>query len=232
MRLRVRRPGWLVYGQSFSEGWRAACDGRDLGRPVPLQGYANAWPVRPGCRSVALTFAPNRLLTPFYLLSLLACAVLAAVAARVRRRRGTGGEHALAPLVEDAPRPMSPRRAVLVALPVAAALAFGFGVRAGPAALVLLAVVLARPVPSRVLTAVALGLLAVVVPALYALDVPRDRGGYAPGFAEAHGDSHWVVLTALVLLAVTGWRAVSTASGRRDARADGSPGSDAPRSAP
>src|SRR5439155_1252499 len=62
VRLDVRRPGWLVDGESYNRGWRATCDGRSLGAPVPMQGYANAWRVRPGCRNVDVAFAPDRVL--------------------------------------------------------------------------------------------------------------------------------------------------------------------------
>src|SRR5439155_1574079 len=44
-RVAVRAPAWLVLGESYDRGWRATCDGRDLGAPVPLQGYANGWQV-------------------------------------------------------------------------------------------------------------------------------------------------------------------------------------------
>ena len=83
--MRVDRPAWLVLGESYDRGWTATCDGHALGAPVPLQGYANAWRVAPGCRSAAFRFGPDRLLLPFYLLSLLASlAFLGLVFARRR----------------------------------------------------------------------------------------------------------------------------------------------------
>ena len=40
-------------GQSFSKGWQATCDGRDLGESVPIDGYANGWRAPADCRDVA-----------------------------------------------------------------------------------------------------------------------------------------------------------------------------------
>src|SRR5439155_6725923 len=86
VRLDVRRPAWLVDGESYNRGWRATCDGRSLGPPVPMQGYANAWRVRPGCRNVDVAFAPDRVLPWGYGISLVTCLALAA-ALLLRRRR-------------------------------------------------------------------------------------------------------------------------------------------------
>ena len=44
VRVALAGPSWLVLGQSFSHGWRATCDGRSLGPPQPIDGYANGWP--------------------------------------------------------------------------------------------------------------------------------------------------------------------------------------------
>src|SRR5207245_1916706 len=56
------RPFWLVLGQSQSSGWTAAVDGKDLGRPRLIDGYANGWVVRPHGRALAisLTWTPQR----------------------------------------------------------------------------------------------------------------------------------------------------------------------------
>src|SRR4029079_1785162 len=36
VKVALNGPSWLVLGQAFSEGWKASCDGRDLGKPVPI----------------------------------------------------------------------------------------------------------------------------------------------------------------------------------------------------
>ena len=84
-----------MLGQSYDKGWRARCDGRSLGRPVPLQGYANAWPVDRGCRDVSFAFAPNRALLAADAISLAACLALLALLV-LRRPRGRAAS--LAPL--------------------------------------------------------------------------------------------------------------------------------------
>ena len=57
-RVALTAPSWLVLGQSFSEGWRAKCDGRDLGAPRPIDGYANGWRAPRDCSDVE--FATRR----------------------------------------------------------------------------------------------------------------------------------------------------------------------------
>jgi hypothetical protein len=88
VRVAVSGPSWLVLGESYDAGWHARCDGRSLGKPVPLQGYANAWPLDRGCRDVSFAFAPNRALLAGDLVSLVAC--LALLALLVLRPRAPG----------------------------------------------------------------------------------------------------------------------------------------------
>ena len=91
VRVAVDGPSWLVLGESYDAGWRARCDGRSLGAPVPMQGYANAWPVQRGCRNVSFAFAPNRALLVSDAISLVACLLLLALLV-LRRARSTRGE--------------------------------------------------------------------------------------------------------------------------------------------
>ena len=39
------RPFWMVLGQSHNDGWKATANGRDLGKPTLVNGYANGWQV-------------------------------------------------------------------------------------------------------------------------------------------------------------------------------------------
>jgi hypothetical protein len=60
---RATRPFWLVLGQSYSKGWKATVNGRDLGSPQVLDGFGNAWLVRPhgrGAMAVTFTFTPQK----------------------------------------------------------------------------------------------------------------------------------------------------------------------------
>ena len=70
-------PSWLVLGQSYSKGWRAECDGRDLGEPEPIDGYANGWRAPADCRDVAFSYAP-RSRAAGYAISAVVCALLLA----------------------------------------------------------------------------------------------------------------------------------------------------------
>jgi arabinofuranan 3-O-arabinosyltransferase len=54
-------PYVLVLGQAFDDRWRASVDGKDLGRPFLVDGYAMGWQVDdPGSHDVALEFGPQR----------------------------------------------------------------------------------------------------------------------------------------------------------------------------
>jgi hypothetical protein len=62
--VRSAKPTWLVLGQSWSKGWKATVDGKDIGRPVLVDGYANGWLVDPGAAgavTVHLQWTPQRL---------------------------------------------------------------------------------------------------------------------------------------------------------------------------
>ena len=51
-------PGWCS-SEAYSAAWRARCDGRDLGAPVPVDGFAMGWRVPAGCRAAEMGFAPD-----------------------------------------------------------------------------------------------------------------------------------------------------------------------------
>ena len=80
-------PSWLVLGESFNRGWRASCDGDDLGEPEVVDGYANGWRAPAGCRDVTMAFGPQRALNIGFLFSAVVCAVLLVFLLLTRRRR-------------------------------------------------------------------------------------------------------------------------------------------------
>ena len=180
----VRGPSWLVLGEGYDRGWRAWCNGRSLGAPLPVDGYANGWPVGAGCRQVRFAFAPNRIAEIGYVVSglagLLCVALLVVVARRRRRGRGAPAERAAGPPAlpdrEVEPR-WHPARALLVALLAGAAFGFVFGVLPGLVAVPVIALVLWRGIGARALTLSAGGLLGVIVPILYLADPGDERGG-------------------------------------------------------
>ena len=202
VRVDVTRPAWLVLGEGYNAGWRATCDGHDLGAPVPLQGFANAWPVATGCAAVDFTWAPNRLLPPAYIVSLLACLVLLGVLLR-RRRDGAVAATARAPLPDaDPPARWPLRRALLAAALLTPALMFVFAIRAGVLLGPALAAILALAIPARRLILVAGALLGVVVPILYLAVPVRDPGGFNTNLPVERIAAHWVGAVAVFLLLV------------------------------
>lgn len=98
-------PFWLVLGQSTSDGWTASIDGRDLGPPRLVDGYAMGWridPARDGPLEVALRWTPQRNVWIAFGISAIAVLVcLLLVGAGLRRRRRAHEAPGLRP---DAPR--------------------------------------------------------------------------------------------------------------------------------
>ncbi len=88
-------PFWFVFGQSNSDGWRAAIAGTDLDRSHLVDGYANGWLIDPPSSdfSIDLRFVPQRRVN--FALALSAVSVLGCMAL-VALGRGRGGPAALA----------------------------------------------------------------------------------------------------------------------------------------
>jgi hypothetical protein len=231
----VSRPSWLVLGEGYDRGWRAWCNGRPLGAPSPIDGYANGWRVGPGCRQVRFDFTPNRLAAIGYVVSGLAglvCVALLVLVAWRRRRRGRGEAVARTPVgaatqsALPAPSALSalpalpdsepvprwpPGRAMLMALVAGAAFGFAFGVVPGLISVPAIALVLWRGIGARALTLCAGGLLGVLVPILYLAHPGDERGGNHFGYALSHLGAHYVGVAALGLLMAALWRALRAA---------------------
>jgi hypothetical protein len=237
VRVEVSEPSWLVLGESYNRGWRAECDGRSLGAPRVVDGFANGWRVEPGCKDVSLSFAPQKAVYWGYAIGALACLVLLGLL--LFRRPRPEPERRAAPKPEPAPNLYaaawnaaapddSPWRLPLrraLAAGVAAALVFGFafalraGVVIGPA----VALILWRGLSARALITVAGALLTVVVPALYLLFPATDRGGYDTAYPVERLGAHWVTVAAVVLLVLALARTLSTASRASRGRAAAAP---------
>ena len=204
VRVALTGPSWLVLGQSFSKGWKASCDGRDLGEPRPINGYANGWRAPADCRDVAFEFGPQSMARAGYLISAIVClALLAFLAIGWWLQRGRARvEEKLALLPDARPAPMPLVRAAALAFAVTLPLAFLFAARSSVVIFPALTLIFWRGWSPRALVAAAAGLLVVVVPLLYALDPPRDRGGYNFEYSLDLIRAHWVTVAALVLLMV------------------------------
>jgi hypothetical protein len=213
VRLALSGPGMLVLGQSFSAGWRAFCDGRSLGAPRPVDGYANGWDVKPPCANVRFAFAANGPVHLLQLLSALAALLLLALAVVPRK------SSARAPVADDLPEPpprtTSLRRALTLGLLAGAVLGFCFSLRSGVAIFAGVTLISWLGIGPRLLVLTAGALLTVAVPALYLLFPAQDYGGYSPGYASDHIAPHWVGVAAFTLLAVALAQTLSTASRRR-----------------
>jgi arabinofuranan 3-O-arabinosyltransferase len=215
VKLDVHAPAWLVLGESYDKGWRASCNGQSLGAPVPMDGFANAWPIDPGCRSASFSFAPQKPVRILQLLSALACLLLLGIALLPRRREPES--LVLAPDPADDPIARWPLpRAALAGLIAGAVLAFCFSLRSGLVIAPAIAIVLWRGIGAKPLALVGGALLIVAVPLEYILFPPRNLGDYNGGFAGDAVGGHWIAVGAWVLLALALWRALSTASRRRD----------------
>jgi arabinofuranan 3-O-arabinosyltransferase len=231
VRVRVDAPAWLVLGESFNRGWRASCDDRDLGEPVVVDGYANGWRPPPDCREVEIAFAPQRVVTAGYAVSVVACLALLALLLITAWRGRVTRPQAPPPDLAEGPPPhrLDLRRAATAAVVATAVLAFLFSIRAGVVLGPLVGLVLWRGVGERALIAVAVALLGLVVPAIYLLFPAEDRGGYNSAFAQDLLAAHWVGVAAFVLLALALWQALSRARGRRGDRAPARPVADRSR---
>jgi hypothetical protein len=215
VRVDVQRPAWLVLGESYNRGWRAECDGRSLGAPRVVDGFANGWRVSSGCHDVSFAFAPQRAVDWGYAIGALACLVLLVILllgrrARARAGRGTppppragmpdpGTRPAPMP-VDDRPWRLPARRALLAGLAAAAVFGFVFALRAGVVIGPAVALVMWRGVSPRALITAAGALLAIAVPALYLVFPATDRGGYDTAYPVQRLGAHWVAVAALVLL--------------------------------
>jgi hypothetical protein len=214
VRLSVSRASWLVLGEGYNRGWRAWCDGRSLGPPAPIDGYANGWRVGPGCSDARFAFAPNTLAAVGYGASAaigLACLVLLLVGARLGRRRSTGAA-SLAPGEWGTVTPERPRpawHALALSLPAGAVFGFAFGLAAGLASVPVIAVVLWRGIGAGRMTLAAGALLGVVVPILYLVGPGERHGGNHYAFASQHMAAHWVGVAAIGLLIGALWRALT-----------------------
>lgn len=221
VRVALDRPSWLVLGESFDAQWRATCDGRDLGAPRPMQGYANAWPVDADCRDVRFAYSPQRAVDAGYAISGLAVigCLLVLLVARRRRRRGARTVAAAPPGAfpePPAPRPWAARRALVVGFAFAVVFGLAFGLRAGAVAGPVVAFVLWRGLTDRALARIAGVLLVLAVPVAYVVAaIIDDEGprGYDSGFALARIGAHWIALAGLALLALVLWRTLR--AGRR-----------------
>jgi hypothetical protein len=200
VRVAVDRPSWLVLAESFDRGWRATCDGRSLGAPAVVDGFANGWRVARGCRAVSFTYAPQHTALLAEIVSgLIALALLVLLVVRrapVPARAAAGGE----PVAGRRPRRVALPRAAAWALAAGVVLGFVLSIRAGVAIAVGTTLVLWLGIGARRLTLAAAALLIAGVPAAYLLTGVHNHGGWDFNYPVERIDGHWLAAAALVLL--------------------------------
>ena len=223
--LDLQEPSWLVFGQSYSPGWRAECrDARggklDLGAPVPIDGFANGWRVDPGCVEAVFSFPPQRLAVAAYAVSGLAFLLLLALAlAGWWRERGEAfAEPGPAPSGDAVVRP-GLRRALIAAAAIGAVGGFLFALRAGAVLAPLAFLALYRGVTVRTLLALAAVAVA-LLPLIYVVFTPDNPGGYSFDYAADLIGAHWVATFAVACMAAAAglmaWRVRGSDLGRAD----------------
>jgi arabinofuranan 3-O-arabinosyltransferase len=206
VRVAVRGPAWLVLGEGYDRGWSATCNGRSLGAPVPIDGYANGWRIGPGCTAVAFTFAPQRLATIGYIVSGAAAVIcLLLLVLGGWRRRDVVPERPTVRLPAGRSAPVR-EPSILWALPAAVVFGFVFGIEAGVVAAAAIALVLWRGIGAGPLALAAGALLGIVVPVLYLLHPGSSAGGNHYGYATGHLGAHWVGVAAIGMLMAALWR--------------------------
>jgi hypothetical protein len=204
VRLDVRAPSTLVLAESYDRGWRAECDGKDLGAPRPVDGFANGWDVARGCRSASFTFAPQDLAWIAYAVSTLLALLLFAIAF-VGWRRSRGVEPEESSMLAEPPADPLLRvgwgRALAIGIAAAAIGAFLFALRAGivigPVTVIALRVGISR---SRLLTAAMAGLAA--IPVVYLAFPAEDLGGFSFGYALDELGAHWIAVGVVICVGV------------------------------
>ncbi len=210
VRLALDRPAWLVLGESYDAGWKASCDGRSLGAPRVIDGYANGWLAPAGCTRASFTFGPQAGIDESYIVSAAACAamLLFLLAGALRRpgRLSAGVRARSMAAWRGGPVPLP--RAALLALVAAIPLAYLFALRAGFALFLLLTFVIWRGYRPRTLGLVAAAALGIAVPIIYLASSPHNQGGYGFAYSTQTIAAHWVGVGAITLLMLALWRII------------------------
>ena len=193
------------WARAIDRGWRAWCDGRSLGAPEVVDGYANGWHAPASCRTVHFAFAPQRAVVWGYVASALACLLLLGLLLL----RRPGPETAAVPAArtpEDAAHPAGgaaarrshrPGRRPAAGLRVRGPLGAG-DVRPGDAG----PVARDRRAAADPGGGGAAGARARDLPGVH----PADKGGYNTNYPVALVGAHWVAVAAVVLLGLSLWR--------------------------
>ncbi len=218
---------WLVLGQSYNLGWHATADGKDLGPPTLVNGYANGWKIPAGTDiEIHAEWTPQKVVWSMIFTSLAFVVLAIALVAWPRRRRAVSGDgaelddgSAWIPLDQRPSMPLAlswdrvrrytgptPSLFAWIATTVAA-LAFGFaftgpigGVVLGLAAAATLRLPRARPLLTFGAPLLLMGTIGWLVSSQLFQDLPP--GFDWPTYFEGAQDPAWIAVLLLLLDAV------------------------------
>ena len=211
---------WLILGQSYNLGWHATADGKDLGPPTLVNGYANGWKIPAGSDiTIHMEWTPQRVVWGMIYASFAFVLLAFALLLWPRRRAAATEADAWVPLDERPGMPLpltmdrilryrgpTPSVFALVGTTVAAA-ALGFAVTGligavilGAAAAVTLRVPRSRPI----LTVGGPLIMMTTVLWLAARQLMKELppGFEWPTYSEAAQTPAWVAVLFLLLDAV------------------------------
>lgn len=209
IRLRPGGPAWLVFGESWSTGWAATCDGRDLGVPMRINGFANGWRIDGSCRNASVRFTPQSAADKSYVVSAVTVLMMGLVllgllspafTASAMGRRVLGRyEHRLpgwTGRIADPVRRWNAWQIGLAAIAIGVPTGYLLAWRVG-AALALGTVLLALVgFSARRLLVVCAAFMAAVM-TVYMLNQPPNIGGAAFGYAVSLIHAHEMSIAAL-----------------------------------
>ena len=199
VRLECASPPGSCSASPTATRWRASCDGRDLGAPVPVDGFAMGWRVPARLRAREMAFAPDSLVRAGYLVSLpFLLAMLGLVIVRRAARAGAAASTSSRSRRPSACRARAGARRSRSSR--ARVLGFVFAARAAPLIAAGTFLILWRGVGVRGLVARRGRAAAVAVPVLTLAIGVEDRGGYNPEYAQVRIAVHWVTAAAVILL--------------------------------
>jgi arabinofuranan 3-O-arabinosyltransferase len=213
------KPVWLTLGESQNDGWEATVDGKSLGTPVMLDGYANGWYLKPSDHAVdvRLRWTPQRQVDIAVIVSLIAALLCLVLAMRSRRwRPATDGAATSGPVVPvlglaDESGPAAMRVAIVAAALSGIVAGVVVTPLAGPVVGAVVVVVARVPRLRRALTGVgALAVAGAFADVLIERVRHRDVDNFDL-FTGLHG-AHWAALVGVILI---GAAAVASLVGSR-----------------
>jgi arabinofuranan 3-O-arabinosyltransferase len=193
-----------MLGEGYVARWRATVDGRSVGSPIVLDGYATGWVLPAGKHHIEVRYGPQRWTDLALLVSLTTLFGCLVFFIRDRRRSATPRE----PLVAAVDRLAARRKLPVVAgwgLATIRSYFLGGVWLAVPCAMLAVACLTRRPPSGRALLLAAAALMA-SVPVIFLVSTASMWGQVTATLIVRHPWPHRVAAIALLLLVVGGLR--------------------------